>query len=901
MGVRGMTGMLMAGPMEQTTVSPYPYQEVFNRNTAKEELFDKTAQSNLAFMDELDSYSVIPGTEDEAAVLTAPYMERMNKLYDESGGDLSKMAAPMQKNVYEYYTGMTDAAKRLKKAGSSYQGQQAALAEGVKAGTFTQERASAMLAQQTQMYTKNLEAFKAGEIDKMPQGTEFNSSPVTTPDITEHMFKIQDLIQKNQTAQFGLTPKYGLDGVTVVGYTDATTTREFTTEEGAQEVTSRFLSSLPEYDAWTDEAYTLGIAQQYNKDEHGSAYDLVSQEDPTLLPLSDNPEVAAYQMYAAGATSPEQYNQNLPIHQNMVRQQIAKQGEEQTANHLWRERQKRSMIDDISAGSGISAVDRTSITGATGNTNGANNPNFDYTQDETYNTSQIPIDNDMDNASGRVTNLEDYNQEVAGKQSRIADLQSAIDSGTLSTEELQQANEEMGNITSDLGNLKKLEFPLTVNSLPGKSVTQALENYEIFKKSFGNQIMGMLDKDALAEYQVFNAGFEDEDDVGSTGALHADLKMISDYLAEYSEVDYDRLVANYSDEEAERLFGRTPVHPGILAVGKDLNEQFSRFNKLTDVDREFSYNIPVADISKIQYDRGQIRSGDFLNNKLLFKDALQPEKNFHELYKKEIEAIKQKVSGIYQDEEGLQTTSTWAPQLYVGEGLFEGKPYFVMDPKFYKIGGKAPMPLPTNLVETDIFEKKIITMDDSKAMEAYNSLASSYIKKGKLLQSTGDVQGASEKFDQGIQMQLNARYLPMLQASGIETATSTIQTADGDEYEYRVLDPTMFGSGVLSNKDGGTVFDPATDEIRIERKRIMPPVNVDSEEQPTAEPTFSSYYIYFYKPGEGEGKNLSIEKNKSYLDFENGEHEAPSLESLIFRAFGGENMRQQALSGNQPL
>ena len=47
MAVRGLTGMMMAGPMEQTQISPYPYQEVYQRNLAQEQLFDATAKSNI--------------------------------------------------------------------------------------------------------------------------------------------------------------------------------------------------------------------------------------------------------------------------------------------------------------------------------------------------------------------------------------------------------------------------------------------------------------------------------------------------------------------------------------------------------------------------------------------------------------------------------------------------------------------------------------------------------------------------------------------------------------------------------------------------------------------------------------------------------------------------------------
>ena len=116
-------------------------------------------------------------------------MDRMNELYESSGGDLTQMAAPMQQLTYDYYTGMSDAGKRLKTAGAAYKAQQAALQKGVEAGTYTQERAGAILAKQTQDFNQNIEAFKSGEIDRMPQGTQFTGSPVATPDITDDMFK----------------------------------------------------------------------------------------------------------------------------------------------------------------------------------------------------------------------------------------------------------------------------------------------------------------------------------------------------------------------------------------------------------------------------------------------------------------------------------------------------------------------------------------------------------------------------------------------------------------------------------------------------------------------------------------------------------------------------------------
>jgi len=926
MAVRGLTGMMMAGPMEQTKISPYPYQEVYQRNVAQEELFDKTAQSNIAFMQEMDSYSVIPGTEDEAAVLTKPYLDKMNSLYDESGGDLTQMSAPMQKLTYDYYTGMSDAAKRLKKAGTAYQNQRTALQDGVTKKLYTQERANAMLSQQTQMYNQNLEAFKAGEIDKMPQGAEFTGGPVQfhPENVTDDMFKIQEMINKNQISSVNMEPKYGPDGQSIVGYKDVVTKREFTTAEGAKELTNRFLNAMPEYRDWANEAYDLGLVEQYNPDMHGSAFELYSQKDPTVMPLSDDPMVAAMQMQMAGVDSPEQYNQNLPIKQNMIRDEILRVGEGAAASNQYKTMQREALLDQIAAGSGVSAVDRISLTGA-GKDGSTSTVGYNIPVGDSYSTQQLPLEND----TGRVTNYEDYQGEVGNKQGRLADLQNKLAQGNVGPEETQAFNDEISALQTDLDNLAKLEFPLQTGTLKDKTIEQNIADYSKFGNAIGDKAMQMLSPETKAFYDTFNERAQfSEDNIAGHAALHNHFKLIKDYLDNYSDVDLDRLIENYSRGGVEDLIGAN-IPGDVLRLYRDYADKFERFENITDVDRQFTYHQPSADTDNQEFNRTQRRSTDFLTNQGgPYMDMLQPDAgSVQELYSDAFSVIREGISGELVDADGVTKTSSWAPQLYVGEGLFEGKPYFVLDPKFYKVGNQEPQPIPFSMLNNtaSVFgknvgdylnqlDKMIITMDDEKSASAYNSLADQYVFEGQQLYNNPDearAQGmtaqraqqlGAERVAQGVQMRLNMQYLPALQASGIETATSSIITANNDEFEFRVIDPTqLFGNamGPQRNENGEIYFDPNTDQLRIERKKLMAPRDVDAQEGVTAQPMSETFSLYFYRPTGDEDRNLRVAENITPLQFGNGETEAPSLESLIYRIFNGDTEVKKRLSGIQ--
>ena len=212
----------------------------------------------------------------------------------------------------------------------------------------------------------------------------------------------------------------------------------------------------------------------------------------------------------------------------------------------------------------------------------------------------------------------------------------------------------------------------------------------------------------------------------------------------------------------------------------------------------------------------------------------------------------------------------------------------------------------------DQLDKMIITMDDEKSISAYNSLADQYIYEGQQLYTNPDearAQGmttqraqqlGAERVAQGVQMRLNMQYLPTLQASGIETATSSIVTANNDEFEFRVLDPKMLSQGPIRNKETGElIFDPNTDQLRIERKRLMAPRDVDAQESITAQPMSETFSMYFYRPTGDDDRNLRIADNITPIQFENGETEAPSLEALIYRIFEGDAQVQSLLSGIQ--
>jgi len=110
----------------------------------------------------------------------------------------------------------------------------------------------------------------------------------------------------------------------------------------------------------------------------------------------------------------------------------------------------------------------------------------------------------------------------------------------------------------------------------------------------------------------------------------------------------------------------------------------------------------------------------------------------------------------------------------------------------------------------------------------------------------------------------------------------------------------MLSQGPIKNKETGElIFDPNTDQLRVERKRLMAPRDVDAQEGVTAQPMSETFSMYFYRPTGDEDSNLRISNNMTPIQFGNGETEAPSLESLIYRVFEGDAQVENILSGIQ--
>ena len=70
MAVRGITGAMMAGPLEQTKLIEFPYEAMRQRNLDLEQARLSAMQNTLDFKQNMDALGGIPGTQDIALDLT---------------------------------------------------------------------------------------------------------------------------------------------------------------------------------------------------------------------------------------------------------------------------------------------------------------------------------------------------------------------------------------------------------------------------------------------------------------------------------------------------------------------------------------------------------------------------------------------------------------------------------------------------------------------------------------------------------------------------------------------------------------------------------------------------------------------------------------------------------------
>ena len=131
MAIKGITGAMMAGPIETPQLTPFPFEQMLKAKQFEQARGIAAMESNMKFMDELDTMSSIPGMEDIGEYFTKPYEDEVNRIIDSFGGDMSAAAVPLQNLYFDYQRSMTDDMKAHRKASGAYGAQQASLAEDV--------------------------------------------------------------------------------------------------------------------------------------------------------------------------------------------------------------------------------------------------------------------------------------------------------------------------------------------------------------------------------------------------------------------------------------------------------------------------------------------------------------------------------------------------------------------------------------------------------------------------------------------------------------------------------------------------------------------------------------------------------------------------------------------------
>ena len=916
MAIKGITGALMAGPIETPQLTPFPFEQMLTAKEFEQQRGLAAMESNMKFMDELDAMGSIPGMEDVGDYFTKSYEDEVNKIIDSFGGDMSAAAVPLQNLYFDYQRSMTDDMKAHRKAAGAYSAQQANLAKGVEDNTYSSKTAAALLNRQTQDYDQALRAYARGEGER-PTGASFLRTPVAAPDFSADFNEIIDNIKPDTYEQYGIIPVEGKPGK----YTYGSSKVEYSAADARQMAAMDHIARRADYVDWSMEQYDLGLLGTQYDPSYGTSLDQMKKNDPFLQPLSMDPNARAAQLQKVGAKDEAEYNQmsaqrlkeltdlyNKDIETLMDSGMTREDADAYLAKNTWDQNQVEGILYDVAGMARLGAYEKRTMEdisklGDKKKTSTPSGGKDAVTVPRVLETPEYKLPTDplkSQTVRSQVQSVDaqiEENMKVAAPNSGAteferAEAEAAIQRLTVERENLQEqlTNAEFAEALEATG--------YGANNW-GRDETKGTDAFKKEQAAFDTAVNNTV-KELAEQYldkQMLLKDFGDGQGGVDYGAVSKALKWAAGMGLEDSEWD-DRMANAKKDASGQKdimLNGRRV--DDVLELGKDLRDQFNRLKKADYITTTFN---PFQDVGESEQARINSRQESYLDETLnvYIPHETNPADgqpvSFQEKHRAAIGDMEQKMRTLVENGSLVYKNAIIAPQIKATGQIINGQPAFVMDIGYYKPNPTAEaIPIPdevmANIMEKpsgrlaalfnkgDAGRRFIVGVPD--ATDQVLSLADEYIE---FAQNTDNSDAQRQKAAQtGVQMKYNLMYGTHMQKSGIETAPSEIFVEDSqglvNGYVNRAVNANdlykdyINEDGQIVANDGTVIFDTSKDQMRIEKKTFK---SVDGTDK-------ISYTLYPYYGGSEKGRDVANRGEGSLVTT------AASIEDLIFEAFDG--------------
>ena len=917
MAIKGITGALMAGPIETPQLTPFPFEQMLAAKEFEQQRGMAAMESNMKFMDELDAMGNIPGMEDVGDYFTKSYEDEVNKIIDSFGGDMSAAAVPLQNLYFDYQRTMTDDMKSHRKASGAYSAQQAALAKGVQDGTYSSKTAAALLNRQTQDYDQSLRAYAKGEGER-PTGAGFVRTPVAQPDFSADFNEIIDNIKPDTYEQYGIIPVEGSPGK----YTYGSSKVEYSAADARQMAAMDHIMRRDDYVDYVAEQYDLGLSGSQYDPSYGTSLDQMKESDALLQPLSADPEERKAQLRSVGAKDEAEYDAmaaqrnieltdsyNADIKTLMDSGMKREEADAYLAKNTWDRSQIEGGLYDIAGMARLGAYEKRTLEDIS---------KFDKDKKKSSSTSgqsEVTVPRVLETPEYKIPTdplkSQTVRSQVQSVDAQIAENMKVADPNSGATEfERTEAEAAVQRLTTERENLQEqlvnAEFAEALEATGfgadnwGKDETAGADMFEEEQAAFDKKVNNTVEElaEQYLDRQMLLKDFGDGQGGVDYGALSKALKWAAGMGLEDSEWD-DRIA------KAEKQAGQKGHHASvdgkrvddILGLGKDLRDQFNRLKKADYITRTFN---PFQDVGESEQARINSRQESYLDETLnvYIPHETNPADgqpvSFQEKHRAAIGDMEQAMRGLAPDGVALYKNAVISPQIKATGQIINGQPAFVMDIGYYKPNATSEaIPIPDEVMQSimedpsgrlaSLFNKGeagrrfIVGVPD--ATDQVLSLADEYIE---FAQDTDNSDAQRQKAGQtGIQMKYNLIYGTHMQKSGVETAPSEIFVEDSqglvNGYVNRAVNANdlykdyINEDGQILANDGTVIFDTSKDQMRIEKKTFK---SVDGTDK-------ISYTLYPYYGGSEKGRDVANRGSGSLVTT------AASIEDLIFEAFDG--------------
>ena len=907
MAIRGITGALMAGPMEQTKLIEFPYEAMRQRNLDLEASRIQGMENTLGFQQSMDALGGIPGTKEITSELTQPYQDKLSEIYKSTGGDPGKAAPMIQNLMFDYQFNKSKEIKEREKAVAGYQALQTQLNN--PESNVDPRTASAFLNNSVQDYLTQQQAYEAGE-GPVPSSAAFSGMPVATPDMEKTLLALQDKIKPDQYARYGYIQATDAGGNIIPGmYTTGVSTTKISDAQVRQALSANFLKQLTPYQNYAAQQYELGLTSQgkYNKEVHGGLMDIEATINPLLQPLSEDPNEKAWQIKNQGVNTEAEYLQLQSVErankEALFSQQVQKvaeqngitpeEAEEYLASNAFGRLETEGVLDEMASASAIGAFQQQTLSDIDSDGGSIDYETFPYQKDNLYTTDQIQTGGTPYTDGDKIT------QSLTDAQSRQAEIQNILSSNLVSDEEKARVSEELGALQTDIVNLQKNEIPFKVMDIMKRfEKDNAKYNYNDVAYTVTEEDLTTPKKlDAhrakiattLADFYDLTKIYGDGEGNIDTDAFNKDL---SDFM-NLSEFDWNNIK---NDPNNRTLTARGTDGKQIAYMVDDLRDKMARFERVDE--GTVDYIVPgeevAGGIEKNSPERYRVddRAEALMTGGIRVTDPLNGNVLIGDVNSSDYANVWAYIGNTFSTD---AQPAQWAPQIY-SAGWFEGKEAFIMDMGHYTKGDKTYAMSPDQLANADHFfvsdklqydnvsfteERKRLVHINNGSNE-YNDLKFQRESEISSLLAARNIDGAQRSAATATQMELNQQFMPALQGSEIES----LRPIDFDEMGQGFVSQNV-DAGILERRvdkeTGKVVYDPTMHSLKVEK---------------ITQTDGSEMYQLYSLPYKGAERNVKDEANRDYFT-SNGQQQWGNLEDLIFSINGGATIAQQKIANAQ--